>query len=452
MLGINQSDVWMVKERVIILGAGMTGLAAGYASGLPVYEAAEWPGGICSSYYVRPASTERLHTAPKDGEAYRFEIGGGHWIFGGDPLVLRFIRSVAPVKSYVRRSAVYFPDQDLFVPYPLQNHLRYLGPNVAAQALQEIVKGQRYQAEVVTMADWLRASFGPTLCELFFEPFHELYTAGLYKEIAPQDPYKTPVDLSLVIQGAFNDVPQVGYNATFVYPEEGLNTLAQRIAARCDVRYGKRVVKIDAQEKVVYFEDGSSEGYDELISTLPLNRMMEMTGLEVDDRPDPATSVLVVNIGAAKGPRCPNDHWLYIPKSVAGFHRVGFYSNVDPSFLPASSREQGDRVSIYVEKAYREGEKPDQENVEILGREIVKELQCWGWIGEAEVVDPTWIEVAYTWAWPGSKWGQKAIRLLEENPIYQVGRFGRWSFQGISDSIKYGLLVVRKDKGLGGRT
>jgi len=38
----------------MILGAGMTGLAAGRASGFPVYEAEETPGGICSSYYVRP--------------------------------------------------------------------------------------------------------------------------------------------------------------------------------------------------------------------------------------------------------------------------------------------------------------------------------------------------------------------------------------------------------------
>ena len=227
----------MEQNRILILGAGMTGLAAGYASGLPVYEAAEWPGGICSSYYVRPGSTERLHTAPKDGEAYRFEIGGGHRIFGGDPLVLRFIRKLTPVKTYTRRSAVYFPERDLFVPYPIQNHLRYLGQKVAAQVLEEIANG-RASGEVETMADWLRASFGPTLCELFFEPFHELYTAGLYREIAPQDTYKTPVNLSLVIQGAFDEVPQVGYNVTFVYPEEGLNTLAQRLAERCDIRYG----------------------------------------------------------------------------------------------------------------------------------------------------------------------------------------------------------------------
>ena len=435
--------------KAIILGAGMTGLAAGYASGLPVYEAQEAPGGICSSYYVRPGSDKRLHVAPEDGEAYRFEIGGGHWIFGGDPLVLRFIRSLTPVKSYRRRSVVFFPDRDLFVPYPIQNHLRYLGQKVAVQVLEEITNG-RSSGEVVTMADWLQASFGPTLYELFFEPFHELYTAGLFREIAPQDAYKTPVNPSLVIRGAFDDVPQVGYNVTFVYPEEGLNVLAQRMAESCRVHYNKRVVKIDVQSKEVYFEDGTVEPYDEIISTLPLNRMMEMTGLDVGERPDPATSVLVVNIGAVKGPNCPEEHWLYIPRSRAGFHRVGFYSNVDPSFLPASRREHRDCVSIYVEKAYREGKKPSQAELDRLAWDIVQELQEWGWIKEAEVVDPTWIDVAYTWSWPGSTWRAKALKALEEYGIYQVGRYARWVFQGIVDSISDGFIAGCALRTMGG--
>jgi len=432
----------MKNGNVLILGAGMTGLVAGYVSGLPVYEAKKWPGGICTSYYMRPGSKERLYAMPRDGEVYRFEIGGGHWIFGEDPLVLRFIRSLTPVKSYVRRSAVYFPDKALFVPYPLQNHLRYLGQEVAAQVLQELVNGGQHQVgEVATMSDWLRASFGPTLCDLFFEPFHELYTAGLYREIAPQDAYKSPVNPTLVIRGAFDEVPQVGYNVNFVYPEEGLNTLALRLAECCDIRYGKRVVRIDVNEKVVYFEDGSSEGYEEIISTLPLNRIIEMTGLELDERPDPATAVLVVNIGAIKGPRCPAEHWLYIPHSRAGFHRVGFYSNVDPAFLPAPSRGRENRVSIYVEKAYREGVKPGKGEIEQICQQTVQELQDWGWIGEAEVVDPTWIEVAYTWSWPASGWREKALKALEEHGIYQIGRFGRWMFQGVADSIKVGLMA-----------
>jgi len=403
----------MKADGTFILGAGMTGLAAGYASGLPAYEAEPFPGGICSSYYVRPGASERLHEAPKDGEAYRFEIGGGHWIFGGDRLVLRFIRSLTPVKSYVRRSAVYCPDRELLVPYPLQNYLRYLGQKVARQVLQEIVNGQSSRDNVITMADWLRANFGPTLHELFFEPFHELYTAGLFRKIAPQDAYKTPVDLSLVIQGAFDDVQPVGYNVSFLYPEDGLNILAQRIAERCRVQYGKRVVRSDVESREVYFEDGTAERYGELISTLPLNRVMEITGLDAGERPEPATSVLVVNIGAVKGPRCPKEHWLYIPKSRTGFHRVGFYSNVDEAFLPSSTRSQQNRVSIYVEKAYLEGAKPPETEIEELCREIVKELQDWEWIREAEVVDPTWIDVAYTWSWPGSQWREKPCESLK---------------------------------------
>jgi len=438
-----------MNENVIVLGAGMSGLAAGLASGLPVYEAEEAPGGICSSYYMRSGDSKRLHNAPKDGEAYRFEIGGGHWIFGGDPTVLRFIRSITSVKSYGRKSAVYLPNQKLLVPYPIQNHLRYLGPKIASQALREMTEASTTNHPVTTMEDWLQASFGPMLCELFFDPFHEIYTAGLWRRIAPQDAYKSPVNLSLAIQGAFDGAPPVGYNVTFIYPAEGLNTLAQRMSAQCDVHYGKRVASINLKEKALYFVDGSAIRYKALLSTLPLNRMMEMAELTVDEEPNPSSSVLVINIGAVKGHHCPKDHWVYIPRSKARFHRVGFYSNVDVSFLPAFANGSQDRVSIYVEKAYPEGQKPSEAEVQALCGEIVKELQEWEWIKEAEVVDPTWIDVAYTWSWPGSKWREKALRILEEHDIYQVGRFARWSFQGIADSIRDGLIagVVFKRSG-----
>jgi len=430
-----------MRRQSYVLGAGMTGLAVGVASGLPVYEASEVPGGICSSYYMRPGDKKRLYSAPKDGKAYRFEIGGGHWIFGGEPLVLRFIRSLVPVKSHVRRSAVFLPDKGVFIPYPIQNHLRYLGPELAAQALHEMVEASKANQPITTMADWLKACFGPTLCDLFFYPFHELYTAGLYKHIAPQDIYKSPVNLKLAIQGTFAEVPPVGYNVTFVYPEEGLNVLARQMASRCDVQYGKRVVQIDVKEKTIYFDDGSAVGYEILLSTLPLNKMTEITGLAVDERPDPATSVLVVNIGAKRGENCPDDHWIYIPQSRAGFHRVGFYSNVDVSFLPASARRGQGRVSIYVEKAYPEEQKPDESEIKVLCKDVVRELQEWGWIEETEVVDPTWIDVAYTWSWPNSHWRAKALKALEEHGIYQVGRYARWVFQGIADSIKEGLIA-----------
>ncbi len=430
----------MKNSESLILGAGMTGLAAGWVSGLPVYESESVPGGICSSYYVYPGQPGRIYSSPDDGDAYRFEIGGGHWIFGGDPTVLHFIRSLTPVKSYKRRSAVFFSEQDLYVPYPIQNHLGYFDKEIAKKALDEIMIAPKGNPK--TMSDWLEQSFGQTLTQLFFAPFHEKYTAGLWTRIAPQDSYKSPVNLSIVRQGAFDRTPPaVGYNVTYIYPNEGLNTLAGRMAERCNVNYDKSVERIDAVKKEVSFRDGTSAGYENMISTLPLNKTIEIAGLEPNGEPDCYTSVLVLNIGAKRGKECPSDHWLYIPDSDSGFHRVGFYSNVDISFLPISSRKENDRVSIYVERAYRGGEKPSDAEIDIYSRAVVKELQSWKFIEGAETVDPTWIEVAYTWSWPNSKWRSDALRLLEEREIFPVGRYGRWIFQGIAESIKDGFFV-----------
>jgi protoporphyrinogen oxidase len=416
----------------------MTGLAAGVASALPVLEAAAHPGGICSSYYLVPGSDQPLAEPPQDNHAYRFEIGGGHWLFGGEPTVLRFIASLGLVKRYERRSSVYFPDTRRYVPYPIQNHLRFLDHPTIVAALEEMA---RSQGPVSTMADWLAETFGDTLNRIFFAPFHDLYTAGLYTEIAPQDAYKSPVDLSLALRGAFASTAPVGYNTTFVYPQGGLDQLARRMADRCRVAFDQCVVRIDIEERVITLADGTTREYQALLSTLPLNRVMEMAGMTTAAAPDPFTSVLVVNLGGTKGKACPEDHWLYLPHSEGGFHRVGFYSNVDRSFVPASARGAGDRVSLYVERSFRGGDRPADGAIEQYCARVVEELRDWGFIGRAEVVHPTWIDVAYTWSWPGSRWAAEALRMLEDKGIYQIGRYGRWRFQGIADSIRDGFVA-----------
>jgi protoporphyrinogen oxidase len=427
-----------MSPKRLILGAGVAGLAAGFSSLLPVFEAREQSGGICSSYYVRPGGRDRLNQAPSDGEAYRFEIGGGHWIFGGDPAVLRFLKELSPLKSYSRCSSVYFREWDAYVPFPLQDNLRFLPQDIAAKALCEMA-GPRSSCR--TMREWLEMNFGATLCSLFFFPFHQLYTAGLYEEIAPQDSYKSPVALAQVIRGAFDQTAPAGYNAHFTYPLEGLNVLSQRMAKRTDVRYSKSVVQIDPRRKEVTFSDGSGAVYEQLISTLPLNRMMELTRLRLDETADPFTSVLVLNIGALRGSKCPSDHWLYNPDAQSGFHRVGFYSNVDSSFLPRSAQCDQSRVSIYVERAYVGGTSITDADLGAYQKAVERELQEWEFIGEVEVNDATWIDVAYTWAWPDSQWRLRAMRRLEEHDIFPVGRYGRWVFQGIADSVRDGFVV-----------
>ena len=420
----------------MILGAGMTGLSAGIHTGAPVFEAEEAPGGICSSYYMISGDSRRYARPADPTPYYRFEYGGGHWIFGGDPDLLTFIEKYTPLKKYNRSSAVFFPDSSRYVPYPLQYHLSHLERDVRARALQEL-RGN-VDVTIDTMADWVKGQFGPTLNDLFFGPFHELYTAGLWTRIRPQDNYKTPLNQHLVEQGAIGETEDVGYNAVFVYPEAGLDQLALRMASRCKVHYGHRVVRIDTTKKQVYFANGHQSEYDVIYSTLPLIDMIEMTGLDLNQPTDPHSSVLVLNIGAQRGLRCPDEHWLYVPSSESGFHRVGFYSNVDRHFVPFNSPE---RVSLYIERAFLPDQKPSENQIRAYQKQVENELRSWGFIGDVDVNDATWVEVAYTWSWPGSTWIEEAISRLEKQHINMIGRYGRWHFQGIAASIKEGMAL-----------
>jgi protoporphyrinogen oxidase len=422
---------------LIVLGAGVSGLAVGMASGAPVFEAADGPGGLCSSYYVRPDGSGRSERPPDDGEAYRFELGGGHWIFGGDPAVLAHLDALAPSDRYERRAAIDLGGGAPLVPYPIQSHLDALDPAVARRAKEELAARRAMTPDgEPTMRDWLLASFGPTLCDAFFFPFHERYTAGLYEHIAPQDAGKSPAPATVAGARA-----TVGYNPTFAYPRQGLDALVHAMADACDVRYARRVVAIDPAAREVGFDDGSSVGYTDLVSTLPLVDVVRLSGLDVEGEPDPHTSVLVLNIGAEPGPRQPDAHWIYQPHTTSGHHRIGFYSNVDAAFLPRSARGTRDRTAVYVERAYCGGEVPTDAERAAFADAAVAELQSSGHLGAVDVVDPTWIDVAYTWSWPGSTWRSRALERLADHGIHQVGRFARWSFQGIADSVKEGLAA-----------
>lgn len=427
------------KEQTVILGGGVTGLAAGIASGGLVLEAEETPGGICASYYMGVRSG-RVYPHPPDQEpAFRFERGGGHWIFGGDPAVLRFISRLSPCQRYTRNSAVYFPQWDLYVPFPLQNHLAFLPKEVAARALEEMVAQPGSAAGAETMAQWLEKAFGPTLCELFFFPFHELYTAGLYRAVAPQDPYKTPLHVPTVIRGAFGQPEPVGYNQTFIYPEQGLDHLVRSLASACRLQTSSPVRRIDLRERTLHLEDRTIIGYEHLISTLPLDKTLTMSGLATSSRSDPATSVLVVNVGGVPGKRCPPYHWVYFPNSRSGFHRVGFYTNVAAHFRPKGSTSP--LVSMYIERSFLPDALPQGDTLAAAAQAMVQEVVDLGYLKEALAVHWNTIPTAYTWRWPGSRWNQEAQQQLLENGVIPAGRFGRWTFQGIAESIAQGLMV-----------
>lgn len=370
--------------KTVILGAGFTGLAAGIKTKAPIYEASEHAGGICRSYH-------------KDG--FEFATGGGHWVFGKNK-GYDYIKSLVPLNEYKRKASVYYNAK---FPYPFQT---------TAQKNIDWNDG--------SLKHWLTYKFGIEQSNLFFHPFNEKYTAGLYNEVIQDDEYKTP------------PAGGVGFVSVFSDPVGGLGIVVDKMAEKCHITYKKRAVKINTEAKSVLFEDNEVVWYDKLISTIPLNQLLWMCGKRDFDLP--YSSVLVLNIGAEPDVNLPDDHWLYVPFCKTNFYRIGFYSNVDSSKAPEGM------VSLSVEMAFPAEYDYEDLDIPFITQEVIKELQAWRFIGKVITTDPTWVKTAYTWLRDKDE-AKKNIEWLKERDIVSTGRYGKWKFQGFTQSIADGLEV-----------
>jgi len=362
-------------SRTVILGAGITGLTAGYDTFSEIYEALDVPGGLCR--------TQRM-------KGWMFDWGGGHWIFPPKENVVIFKQFIDSLgihfNTYEKKQGVYF---DTIIDGSIQDYA-----SKPANAIDS------------SMKCWLLEKFGIELSNLFFFPFNDNYTNGLYETCLPDNLYKNPSKI-------------VSYNDFFGYPWNGLDALVNKLAEKCKIRYNKKVVSIDTKNKAILFEDKDYTCYDKLISTIPLSHLLEMIGA---DHSLPHTSTTVFNIGASKGENFPKHHWLYFPYSKSGFYRVGFYSNVDPMFAP------NDMCSIYVESS----------NDKIIFKDVLKELIDKKIIGMGYVASINHIPVSYTYQDNESN-VQNYLDQLKKLDILSTGRYGKWKFQGIADSITDGL-------------
>lgn len=369
----------------LILGSGFTGMAAGIKTEFPIYEATNKSGGICTTYV-------------KDG--FQFSHGGPHFIFGSGP-GLDFIKNTVEVKNYNRIASVYYNHS---FPYPFQTSAEKDNPSNPG-----------------TLKHWLSNKFSRESCNLFFNPFNSKHTAGLYNEVIQSDEFKTP------------PAGSQGFVSTFGDPVGGLSYLVDKMAEKCKIRYNKRAVSIRPEEKTVLFQDGEEVRYDKLISTIPLNQLLWMCGKKDIDLP--YSSVLVLNIGAEPDSMTPKDHWTYVPFCRTNFHRLCFYSNVDKSKAPEG------KVGMAVEIAFPSEYDFEDLDIPFIIDQVVKELQDWRFIGKVITVDPTWVKTAYTWLRKKED-RENALAWLKERDIISTGRYGKWAFQGMVQSIEDGLNVA----------
>lgn len=145
-------------------------------------------------------------------------------------------------------------------------------------------------------------------------------------------------NLEEMIDGALRPVPKpVGPNARFGYPlHGGFQALMDGFLPllRGELELNARVTEVHAARHQLVLADGRRYAYDQLISTMPLPRLVRMIGAEAPRAVREAAeklrhvSVRCVNLGVAR-PNITDKHWVYYPEDTV-FHRIFMQGNASP--------------------------------------------------------------------------------------------------------------------------
>jgi len=421
----------MSKKRIIIIGGGLAGVSAGYhlAEYDPIlFEKEEAIGGLCRSF-------------TQDG--FTFDCTG-HLIHLRNTYTKELVSTILPdaFTAHDRRAAIY--SKSTTTPYPFQANTYGLPPEVVKECVIGFVDSMQANTNggPKNFHDWITQTFGTGIAKHFMLPYNEKFWKHDLRTITSDwVSWSIPKPtLEEVVNGALGLTNKgMGYNPKFIYPKiGGIECLPQALASRVQgVRTNESVEYIDPRKKFVRMASGVEEPYDFLISTLPLPiayRMLKETpdALTAAAQKLHAISVLNINLGINR-PNISDQHWIYFPEREYIFSRVGFPMNFSNSVGPEGSS------SVYIEITHSPEESINRE--EALERSI-RDLQKCGILEKADriltrhIID---LKFAYVVFDENRRTHlQSLIDYLEARDIYTAGRYGRWDYYSMEDSILSG--------------
>jgi protoporphyrinogen oxidase len=432
-------------ERLSIIGAGPCGLACarelerlGFAD-WHVFEQNPWPGGHASSVI--------------DPEGFTWDLGG-HVVFSHFGEFDSLLRDVLGDEVYEHERSSYIRSGDRWVPYPFQNNLRYLEPEVVYECLLGLLDARGGSGDM-DFATWMEATFGPGITRHFMRPYNlkVWMTAPEHMSATWIGDRVSVVDYKRALANVVlrRDDRGWGPNSTFAFPKRGgtgeiYRRLAGRLGAR--VHFEHELIGIDPDQNELRFADGSIQGYDVLVSTMPLDRLVALVSDCPSEVLDAArelryTGVAVVGVGYEQ-PLGSETCWMYFPGGETPFYRVTNFAKYSPANVPGGDVT---RYSSYLtECAFEPAEPPPRGDLE---SGVVEALSAAGIVQDRpRVASVHRIDVDY--AYPVPTLGRdRALRTIQpwlmERRIYSRGRFGSWRYEmgNMDHAVKMGIDVAR---------
>lgn len=438
---------------IIIIGAGLAGLSAAYHLcdyEYIILEKDDEIGGLCRSYSIG---------------GFRFDYTG-HLLHFRNPEARIFVEDLLKGKlsSLERRSYIY--SKDVYTPYPFQVNIHGLPPDVIRECLIgfiEVWAKKKEQGPAVletrekNFKEWIYDTFGPGIGRHFMIPFNnKLWKTPLEDMTSDWVSWLIPrPTLQEVIDGALGiGKKDMGYNPIFLYPiEGGISMLPDAFLPYIkNLRLSCSVERIDIEKRSILLQDGTTQGFDQIISTIPLPDLIRITRglpgwLAESARHLRYISVYDINIGINRE-GISDKHWIYFPEPEFIFYRVGFPMNFSKDMAPFGTS------SIYVEVSHLPEESIQED---ILKEKVMDGLMTSGILKDNDdilVMDIRDIKYAYVIYDIFRRDNIKKIKdYFQEHGIYTTGRYGSWEHSSMEDAIIQGREMANKimGKGLGCR-
>lgn len=417
------------EPRIVIVGAGPTGLGAGWRldelgyDDWVILEADDHVGGLATSF--------------TDDAGFTYDIGG-HVMFSHYDYYDRMVEKLMGGDYTELQREAWVWMEGRHIPYPFQNNIGGLDPETVFACVNGLIEAQRTRHDPSNFREWVDATFGVGIAEHFMLPYNfKVWAtpAELMNHVWIGERVSV-VDVEAVLRNVILGEPQVswGPNNTFRYPLRGGTGFlyeGMRRQVEDHLELETPVVAVDPVAKEVRTGDGRVWPYDVLLSTMPLNHLVSRT----EGAPGAVGTAVeglhwsgshIVGVGLDR-PAESTKNWIYYPERDVPFYRVTYLSNYSP-FMTA----RPDQTLLLTETS-RSGHKP--EDAATIVDRVVDGLVAVGLMepDDRERIVTTWLcSPDMTYPVPSTtRDGSLGViqPWLRSQDIWSRGRFGGWLYE-----------------------
>ncbi|MEM9250717.1 MAG: FAD-dependent oxidoreductase [Planctomycetota bacterium] len=420
--------------QALVIGSGMAGLGAARRL---------LEGGV-KPLVVEKQSRVGGHTKSHTHDGFTFDEGP-HISFTKNERMQGVLADAVggdytPLQTYVDN---YY--RGMWIKHPAQINLARLPVELRVKCIADFIEASKVQdPEINHYQDWLEATFGKTFAHNFpmayTRKYHTCEAINMTTDWLGPRLYRPK--LEEVLTGAMTEqTADVHYIDNFRYPNHGgFMAYVDGLANELEVQCNREITKIDPITREVRYDDGSTQSYEQLVSTVPLPRLIE----RIDSAPQhvrdavaklACTKCVVANFGLARTDISKAD-WSYFYDADICFARLSF-----PHMFAASNAPEG-CGSIQCEIYFSDKYKPLEMSPDDLIPVALADLRKCGLVKDDDEIIYQgaqllpYANIIFDRDRPDAIATVRAY--LEEVNIHTAGRYGLWNYHWTDESYVSG--------------